>query len=244
MNWKMAIGTGMLFLAMGGGVTAASVQGEYRGYPVVNVVVNGQAVVGEVPGINLEGTTLVPLRAVSETFGADVAWNGETSTVSLTTATMAQPKKTAEEAYYERVRETYEDVLKELDGLADVRENIRLAKEFYDITKTQSRWFKTYTTYFAKLGEGNSELVSDMQKLVDEANFNGYASKPDLVSTVMASREVLNAYQGAVQSLQFYYDFKQDDMLTLYIHQLSSGFEKEQAAKEVVRQALQSVRDK
>jgi hypothetical protein len=244
MNWKMTLGAGALFLAMGGAVAAASVQEEYRGYPVVHVVVNGQAVVGDIPGINMEGTTLVPLRAVSETFGAEVVWNGETSTVSLTTAAMTQPKKSAEAAYNERVAEAYKAVLEELEGLADVRENIRLAKEFYDITKTQSRWFKTNTTYFAKLGEGNSELVSDMQKLVDEANSNGYAIKPDLVSTVMASREVLNSYQGAVQSLQFYYDFKQDDMLTLYIHQLTSGFEKEQTAKEVVRQALHTLLDK
>lgn len=47
--------------------------------------VNNQRVVLDVPAQNLKGTTMVPVRFVSETLGADVAWNQAAQTVSITT---------------------------------------------------------------------------------------------------------------------------------------------------------------
>lgn len=57
----------------------------YKGYNVVHVLVNGQELAGEVPAINFDGSTMMPVRAISEALGARVGWNGETQTVTVDT---------------------------------------------------------------------------------------------------------------------------------------------------------------
>ncbi|MDR6551552.1 stalk domain-containing protein [Paenibacillus qinlingensis] len=52
--------------------------GEKNGYK------NGKSVTLEVPGVISNGSTLVPLRFVSEALGALVAWNGETKRIDIT----------------------------------------------------------------------------------------------------------------------------------------------------------------
>jgi len=47
--------------------------------------VNGQTVALEVPAMIRRGSTMVPLRFVSESLGADVSWSGATQTVSILT---------------------------------------------------------------------------------------------------------------------------------------------------------------
>ncbi len=50
-----------------------------------NPTVNGRRVHLDVPAMTIDGTTLVPLRFLSESLGADVKWNDQTSTVSVNT---------------------------------------------------------------------------------------------------------------------------------------------------------------
>ncbi|MDF2546170.1 MAG: hypothetical protein K0R93_1068 [Anaerosolibacter sp.] len=64
-------------------VGAASINGDFNGFPIVNVQVNGKSVSSEVPGVNLHGKTVLPIKAVAETFNAIVEWNAETWTVNL-----------------------------------------------------------------------------------------------------------------------------------------------------------------
>lgn len=48
-----------------------------------NIQINGEKVNVETPYIAGEGTTLVPLRVITEAFGAEVEWDGETKTITL-----------------------------------------------------------------------------------------------------------------------------------------------------------------
>ncbi len=47
------------------------------------LMINGQAVVVEKPYVVGAGVTLVPLRVITEAFGAEVLWEGETKTITL-----------------------------------------------------------------------------------------------------------------------------------------------------------------
>jgi len=47
----------------------------WQGYRVVHVVVNGRLVQSDVPAINFQGRTLLPVRAVAEALGAQVQWD-------------------------------------------------------------------------------------------------------------------------------------------------------------------------
>ncbi|VDN48031.1 conserved protein of unknown function [Petrocella atlantisensis] len=55
----------------------------YEGYPTVHIKVEEADVVGDVPAILLNGRTMVPLRVVSEAFGANVVWDGADYTVYI-----------------------------------------------------------------------------------------------------------------------------------------------------------------
>lgn len=66
-----------------GSVSASSINGDYKGYPIVNVMVNGKYVYGEVPAINLDGSTMIPLRAVIEALDAQISWDQKTYTAGV-----------------------------------------------------------------------------------------------------------------------------------------------------------------
>jgi hypothetical protein len=50
--------------------------------PTINVTLNGVPINFEVPPQNVDGRTLVPLRAIFEAMGATIDWNGGTQTVT------------------------------------------------------------------------------------------------------------------------------------------------------------------
>jgi hypothetical protein len=72
-----------LFVLFSGVVSASSVNGDYKGNPIVNVFVNGKKLTSDIPAINYDGATLIPLRAAVEAMGADVVWNSEKSSASI-----------------------------------------------------------------------------------------------------------------------------------------------------------------
>ena len=49
------------------------------------MVRNGESIELDVPAMSIGGRTLVPVRAIAESFGADVKWNAETRTVIINT---------------------------------------------------------------------------------------------------------------------------------------------------------------
>ena len=71
----LVVSTGV---ALGSGV-----HGDYKGFPIVKVRVDGSEIQSDVPAINLDGRTMVPLRFVSEALGASVAWNSEEFSVRV-----------------------------------------------------------------------------------------------------------------------------------------------------------------
>jgi hypothetical protein len=79
----------LAFLMFGTIAGASSINGDYKGNPIVNVVVNGKVVVSDVPAITLDGTTLIPLRAASEALGATVTWDGTSYTANISQASSA-----------------------------------------------------------------------------------------------------------------------------------------------------------
>jgi hypothetical protein len=65
--------------------------GNVYAVPYIKLVINGQQVSTDVPPQIVNGTTLVPIRVISESLGAKVDWDGNTQTVSVT-----MPRETLE----------------------------------------------------------------------------------------------------------------------------------------------------
>ncbi|MFZ5814447.1 MAG: copper amine oxidase N-terminal domain-containing protein [Bacillota bacterium] len=83
------IGLALVGLLLLSGVAGAA--GDYKGFAVVHVLVNGRPVQSDVPGIMVDGRTMLPVRAVAEAVGAQVEWDAATFTVKLTTGSGAAP---------------------------------------------------------------------------------------------------------------------------------------------------------
>lgn len=73
----------IVLLLSTGAVFATSVNGDYKGFPVVNVTLNGEPVTSTVPATNFYGSTVLPIRAVAESLGTIVNWDAKTSTANL-----------------------------------------------------------------------------------------------------------------------------------------------------------------
>lgn len=89
MRKKILLSLLMLSMFIGGVVTASSINGNYNGNAIVKVFVNGQAVQSEVPAQIIDGSTLLPLRAISEALGANVKWNPDDYSVAVSTKKVA-----------------------------------------------------------------------------------------------------------------------------------------------------------
>nr|MBA5584461.1 copper amine oxidase N-terminal domain-containing protein [Anaerobacillus isosaccharinicus]QOY37152.1 copper amine oxidase N-terminal domain-containing protein [Anaerobacillus isosaccharinicus] len=77
---RVSLLTFLLFFIVSGVVIANN---KYKGFNIVNVIVNGVTIKSDVPGINLDGRTLVPLRVISESLGAEVNWDDKSSTAKV-----------------------------------------------------------------------------------------------------------------------------------------------------------------
>lgn len=66
------------------GVMAAGNAIKYKGYPVINVILNGMKFsVSDVPAISLDGRTLVPLKASVEKMDGIVNWDEKSKTATI-----------------------------------------------------------------------------------------------------------------------------------------------------------------
>lgn len=84
MNRKIAILVVLALLTTTGFVYAASVNGTFAGLPIVNVKVNGETLKPAVPGVVLQGRTMLPARAIAESLDAVVSWDQATMTATVT----------------------------------------------------------------------------------------------------------------------------------------------------------------
>jgi hypothetical protein len=95
MNGRTMVPLRGVFEALGAQVNwddATSTVTAYKGFTEVRLVigdpratVNGQTVLLDAPAMILNGSTMVPLRFISEALGANVKWFEDTQTVSITT---------------------------------------------------------------------------------------------------------------------------------------------------------------
>lgn len=66
-----------------GVVFAATINGNYKGFPIANVTLNGQKVSSDVPGIIFDSRTLLPVRAVAEAMHSVIQWDQTSMTAKI-----------------------------------------------------------------------------------------------------------------------------------------------------------------
>ncbi|GAA3405985.1 stalk domain-containing protein [Paenibacillus hodogayensis] len=243
-----------LLLAVSGVAAAAGTTGEYKGYPVVNVVVNGKEVRGEVPGINMEGNTLIPLKVVSEALGAKVGWDQATATATVTTTAAASSPAgsptsgQAEDPEKRKLVQSVRDLSKKIDAYIDelstIRERIRIAKEFYDIKKND-HYFKPMNEFYWKSFEDRywAIVTETSGSAMNEARQKGLLDKKLMESLDNAQTSMQN-YKNAVDHFSRYVSSGQSQFLDYYITSYANAFDMELKAKETFAGAFAEFQSK
>ncbi|MBD2862102.1 stalk domain-containing protein [Paenibacillus oceani] len=253
MKRKIAmIAAGMLIAASGVAWGAGS--GEYKGFPVVNVVVNGKTVQGEAPGINLEGTTLVPLRAIGESLGAKIGWDSATSTATLTIAAntgngsgnppVPKPVDKETEALHPYMIKFSEKIQEYYDNLPVAREKIRIAKEFYEIRGDNFYFQQLDVNLFGKADTAFTDLmVMNGAPEMNKAREKGYPVLT-LVQVAEKIRTAMGSYKLSADHYRSYKQTDRKDYLDFYITNYSIAYEDELKAKEMLKAAVAELTDK
>ncbi|AFH59817.1 GDSL-type esterase/lipase family protein [Paenibacillus caseinilyticus] len=92
---KISLIAAGILLFTAGVASGSSINGDYKGNPIVKLTVNGKEVVSEIPAQIIDGTTMLPLRAISEALGAEqskISWKPGTYAVDLLVRTPDIPE--------------------------------------------------------------------------------------------------------------------------------------------------------
>lgn len=139
----------------------------------VKLIVNGKESNAEVKVMN--GTSYVPLREVANMLGADVNWDGPTSTITITAQgnTISQGKKTPKPVVTTNFEITLYGQDKEKTYLGKITSNI------YDSDSI----FNTYGTYGSKFSDKSiyNEFGTFGSKFSIYSPFNKFAANPPIV---------------------------------------------------------------
>jgi len=174
--------TVLLLAGVVGAVTAASINGDYKSYPIVNVFVEGQKYTGEVPAINFEGTTMVPVRFVAETLGQQVNWDGSTWTVSIGESAAASGKTSQELKdagggfYYGNI--SFSESYGYVDGIGEM---VNSSGKSY-----------SFVTFTMSLYDANNKLIGTGPIII--TNFSSGQTK-SFDSTIKADIEAADSYK-------------------------------------------------
>lgn len=158
--------------------TLATATNEYRGYPVASVTVNGSPVQSDVPAIIMDGRTLLPVRAVVDAMGGQVAWDQETFTVSIT----APDSSTRDE-------KAPQDPADMKNLPADLREEIRTLTEIHHETGLLLQQAFAYQTILFKLSWAQNlghSIDDDAMWNAAVANYDHWYAKAKHVEELVA----------------------------------------------------------
>jgi len=119
--------------------------------------VNGEEVTLDVPPTVMNGRTLVPLRFIAESFGAEVGWDGETRTITL-----VAPDLESMELIITEMTEKNEKLLEDIKTLEESVKKLQAENE--ELTAKNG----LMDTLITKLEDQITDLLEENKQLEDE----------------------------------------------------------------------------
>jgi hypothetical protein len=185
----------------------------YKGYPVVNVMVNNQRVASDVPGINVDNTTLVPLRVIAENLGVKVDWNASTSTAILT-KTQVEPVTNAMDLDRSKI---YHVLQREMNSMQNLVQQIQIAKDLYISDQSTSSILNIKQVKLVEkkkiYKDLNDQIIDFQQEYADQGTTIAALSEitkkyDELVTNYESAVDELDKYtQDSARQLRSYFYF-------------------------------------
>lgn len=188
------------------GTAFAAINGEYKGNPIVYVKVDGQKYSGNVPAVSLNGTTMVPVRFVSESLGADVKWDNASYTVNIISAANTASNNFEDKENLKRYA-TLSDYYKRLENLGVLLLNAETS-------------FMTSFTKFATKGDTSSFKSSNDVFNVAIETFNAYLTESnyfviDYPTEATIIKSILKNYSDSIDNYRSAFEGLQKSIINM-----------------------------
>ncbi len=229
MKIRYSIASALIF-ALFFQITASAATKTYNQYPVVQLRVNDKEIVHSVPAINMDGTTLVPIRVVSESLGAKVSWDSATGTASISSP-QSEPHP-AQDYIVE-----LEDLIEELEVL---REEIRIARDIYEV-RALNGFMKAIQM---EKGKALSQKALDLQsKLFQHGDkLTDPKLSASFLTLMNALTSAIKLYQDSVDLYVRYMEDGQRQYLEFYVTVFASAYQKELEMKKLLKDIARSIK--
>ena len=132
--------------------------GQYQGFDVVKVIVDGREVSSDVPAVIIDGRTMVPLRLVAESMGRKIEWDQDGFAAKVTNVN-GRPEREPQidqqaPDFDRRIRETlallkekaperYKSVVENIDAIVAGSANSALSRN--NTVTINTRYYKAYS---------------------------------------------------------------------------------------------------
>ncbi|MDF2649698.1 MAG: Extracellular ligand-binding receptor [Paenibacillus sp.] len=194
---KKGIVMGVALLLLGSTSAAASSQLNvtYKGYPVVNLNVNSQEIKSEIPAINMDGTTLVPLRFVSEALGSKVEWNGQSSTAIITSNMQSEVSIV--------IQDINSSIRDEISRFPLLIQQLQIAKEIYIYDQKTYEINLISNGYITEL-ESNYKVIYNRVLDLHNKFPNETVRITELTDDLLKYNQLIKTYKDALEQLVRY----------------------------------------
>jgi hypothetical protein len=180
----------------------------YKGFPIINIILNNQSIQSDIPGINVDGTTLVPLRVISENLGAKITWDSTTSTAMITN----NPTKQVESHVFTEESKIYKTLDREINSMQNLIQQVQIAKDLYIIDQSTSSILNVKKAKLVEKKNNYKELYNQMldfqQKYADQTT-----KITGINDTLNQYNDLLQKYESAVDELDKYSQDSTDQRL-------------------------------
>ncbi|MGX4584008.1 stalk domain-containing protein [Paenibacillus chitinolyticus] len=217
------------FSVFAGVVSASSINGDYKGNSIVKVKVNGNFVNSDVPGINLDGTTMLPVRAISEALGAEVKWDQNTYTASISSSPRSSSanEDIRNIKMYSKLAEQYKRIIVLGDAIANlsnmlsysetaIMNDVDNAKVLANATKQINNAVNMYNT--------TMETTNAVKKEAESSNIEGaYMYDAELIFKEYS--DGINYFKESYKGLEKLAQQKSEANFNIYFDNRTKGFD-------------------
>jgi peptidoglycan hydrolase CwlO-like protein len=160
-------------------------------------MVNGDSVFLDVPPTIVEGRTLVPLRFIAETFGADVEWDAATRTITLTAPDAAVLQQMIEamtdqnETLQQKVEELKEENAKQQTTISSLEEENEILSEKVGLMDTLITKLEDQIAELLIENKKLEEEVKELKKKLDSGDESQDTTPPSIIVHNLSPHEIL-----------------------------------------------------
>ena len=226
MKKKVLVLSVILTLLFSGVVVAASMYGEFEGYPIVKVKSNGMTLIEEgTPAVSWNGRVMVPIYMLRQ-LGADVSWDQQTQSVNVNfSATSSGSFNDINNLkFYTKVMDEYNKLRILGDLVTGLSESLSLAYNAILLDYQVENRLNASNNDINGVVESYNHTLNVVNSLYKEAiTYNINLNSMDTI--LNGYYDAIEEYKKAYTALENYYKYNVQEYYGQYFSASKNGFD-------------------